>query len=1118
MEQGLKDAKDKYGDVSVEKEHASYRLRAAQAAIVARRLEGEAKEKLLTIDEIEMDVDLTTGEQELAKEEARKEHEVAMGYATRGREMADALAHLAKVAGHKDAIEVIAAKRRVADAEAAELAAEEKDSESDDQTESDHDSEYSEEEEEGGDKKTKKRKRGRKNDGTDGFVDEDLLKEENLKKNEEAQKVLDRDDTFCDTSQFKRLTLIVKALQNLSIFKGLELYEYVKLAERAAMDTEFIRTDCMVKKLAVTIVVQGRVNLRKNGVTLRKREPGENGGFGEDLLMNEDPVRTLDARASDRKDKKGSLVDNFSGAQVAYIDRDALRETLPNLYEAITNPANFHAAQLLSMLKDVKLFENMKPSEIQRMIAVFETMNFVHNEVIVKQNLRDNRGFLIIIKGKVRVMRDNGTGDGEEELVILKEGQHFGEQSLINDAPRNASCIAVGTTQCLQLSKKHFYRFMSSLKAKLQKENRQRQKLSKLRRTGGLTAHEQRLVDTLRKVSVFQDMETETLIEMVHTFEKREYKTRAYLLKQGEVDKNGFFLLTEGKVGVFVNRVRVALLSPPNFFGEQALIHDNPRNASIVAVGRVSCLMLPRDKFKSLMNAEILHKMDRESERRANKVNESVKTALDVAERYLDDYETKPDTKLQAVRDAVNMLKKALGISRDVMLDFMLMVKCNSALARGYAHMGEEDAAKKAMDDGMKAMKKRGLKDHPKEEIEFRSVAGYVWGLFGNIRMAEIQMNKAIEVCINIKDKPAELQCLSYLRDIYNDNGITGSVVEITKRFIKEGYVGGKARVRRVKDAVEASSLNFIRPATIATYSKMSIEALEWVLKYRVGQDTNMRQQEKIFKKSRRERIKIRQGETIPPPQTETPFSKGSRTISALQKARETALQLAKDGMEEEKIVQLLGNAYRPVTRSKSSHRRKNKIKKEDDDDDDCVDEETRMINQEEEERRLQLKKANLWECSKCETTNPNEKLTCKKCGESKPALIVMPKGGRENHSKIVAAEIEAAKNYEIRAREIAEKEAMAEAEAKALGSGIVKYDKEGNIRISSSKKAERERKAHMRLRKREYLINQILAFDNTIGFQERMAIAYHKHEVKSFGVNRWEGRSASALQKIVKL
>jgi CRP-like cAMP-binding protein len=62
------------------------------------------------------------------------------------------------------------------------------------------------------------------------------------------------------------------------------------------------------------------------------------------------------------------------------------------------------------------------------------------------------------------------------------------------------------------------------------------------------------------------------------------------------IDQSG-----SGPGGVPEQKVRVAELSAPDFFGEMSLMTGEPRSADVIAIGDVDCFRLGRDTFKTVL-------------------------------------------------------------------------------------------------------------------------------------------------------------------------------------------------------------------------------------------------------------------------------------------------------------------------------------------------------------------------------------------------------------------------------------------------------------------------------------------------------------------------------------
>jgi len=94
----------------------------------------------------------------------------------------------------------------------------------------------------------------------------------------------------------------------------------------------------------------------------------------------------------------------------------------------------------LSLLGKCPLFADLTPVERERVAGIAYEKVFDRELLIFKEG-EPGDAFYLVVKGAVRISTDV-PGVGEEALAVLKEGEGFGEMSLIDDAPRSASAIA----------------------------------------------------------------------------------------------------------------------------------------------------------------------------------------------------------------------------------------------------------------------------------------------------------------------------------------------------------------------------------------------------------------------------------------------------------------------------------------------------------------------------------------------------------------------------------------------------------------------------------------------------------------------------------------------------
>ena len=96
----------------------------------------------------------------------------------------------------------------------------------------------------------------------------------------------------------------------------------------------------------------------------------------------------------------------------------------------------------------------------------------------------------------------------------------------------------------------------------------------------------------------------ETLAEVAGWFATERFDDGATIVRQGDAGDR-MYIIARGTVDVLARgRKPLARLSDGDYFGELALLDDEPRNATVVAVGPCVCLSLQREYFQALLERE----------------------------------------------------------------------------------------------------------------------------------------------------------------------------------------------------------------------------------------------------------------------------------------------------------------------------------------------------------------------------------------------------------------------------------------------------------------------------------------------------------------------------------
>jgi CRP-like cAMP-binding protein len=113
-------------------------------------------------------------------------------------------------------------------------------------------------------------------------------------------------------------------------------------------------------------------------------------------------------------------------------------------------------------------------------------------------------------------------------------------------------------------------------------------------------------VELLQQVPLFQSLSRDELATLSRSFKDRTFKAGSAVTTEGQSGV-GFFVIEEGGATVSVGGADRRTLGPGDYFGEMALIDDQPRSATITADSDLKCWGLTSWEFRPLVesNAQI---------------------------------------------------------------------------------------------------------------------------------------------------------------------------------------------------------------------------------------------------------------------------------------------------------------------------------------------------------------------------------------------------------------------------------------------------------------------------------------------------------------------------------
>ncbi|XP_062267162.1 cGMP-dependent protein kinase 1 [Platichthys flesus] len=119
----------------------------------------------------------------------------------------------------------------------------------------------------------------------------------------------------------------------------------------------------------------------------------------------------------------------------------------------MTNKSKKKREQLMGFLKTSRTLKDLNDVQLSKILDSMDEVKYQDKDVIVREGAEANT-FYIILKGEVLVTKNvNGL---QKHIRRMGKGEHFGEQALIREVLRTATCTADGPVTCFSIDKEVF--------------------------------------------------------------------------------------------------------------------------------------------------------------------------------------------------------------------------------------------------------------------------------------------------------------------------------------------------------------------------------------------------------------------------------------------------------------------------------------------------------------------------------------------------------------------------------------------------------------------------------------------------------------------------------------
>jgi CRP/FNR family transcriptional regulator, cyclic AMP receptor protein len=114
-----------------------------------------------------------------------------------------------------------------------------------------------------------------------------------------------------------------------------------------------------------------------------------------------------------------------------------------------------------------------------------------------------------------------------------------------------------------------------------------------------------RKVELIKHAPLFAGCSKKELAQIAQIADELDFRTGKTLIKEGSPGRE-FFVLIDGTAEIRRKGRKIDTAGPGDFFGEMALLTEQPRNATVVTTSAVDVLIITARNFRALVESNPL--------------------------------------------------------------------------------------------------------------------------------------------------------------------------------------------------------------------------------------------------------------------------------------------------------------------------------------------------------------------------------------------------------------------------------------------------------------------------------------------------------------------------------
>ncbi len=246
-------------------------------------------------------------------------------------------------------------------------------------------------------------------------------------------------------------------------------------------------------------------------------------------------------------------------------------------------------------LKNYAYFSGLSESSLQVLADRIRIVDFPAGSIIMEEGSVGD-AFYFVKEGELVVTKKTKSGP-DAKLSVVRSGQGFGEMALLTCSIRSSSVHTITDCTLYELPKKDFEEVLlheSSFKERL---NRRTEDLSEIIK--------------IKTLQPFALLEPEKICAVMEAMTEESFVPGQNIVVQGDKG-NTYYIIKSGRVAVLKKKKgeeearQIAELGPGEAFGEEALIRDDPRNATCQAIEDTTVFVLQKKDFNQIVRSSFI--------------------------------------------------------------------------------------------------------------------------------------------------------------------------------------------------------------------------------------------------------------------------------------------------------------------------------------------------------------------------------------------------------------------------------------------------------------------------------------------------------------------------------